>query len=209
MARPRRRLRIEHLVRDAVALGIGDRLLGGRKPQPHLLAHVAGRGPAHQRLDLARLLGLVVEHPFPGLGGARLHRRLRRLVDPCHHDRACLPFARCGLVGAAGFEPATFWSQTRRATRLRYAPGRRAGTRYTVRFWPASARRRPAGDPQAAPEPHVWTSWEMCGIMAGRLVARPGRSGTPSGRTSAAIRPLGPGPKRTSTNWPGRSSVMP
>jgi hypothetical protein len=26
------------------------------------------------------------------------------------------------LVGAAGFEPATFWSQTRRATRLRYAP---------------------------------------------------------------------------------------
>src|SRR5262249_51440332 len=27
-----------------------------------------------------------------------------------------------GLVGAAGFEPATFWSQTRRATRLRYAP---------------------------------------------------------------------------------------
>ena len=26
-----------------------------------------------------------------------------------------------------------------------------------------------------------------------------------SGRTSAAIKPLGPGPKRTSTNWPGRS----
>src|SRR5215813_5585241 len=30
----------------------------------------------------------------------------------------CLIF----LVGAAGFEPATFWSQTRRDTRLRYAP---------------------------------------------------------------------------------------
>src|SRR5437870_2057990 len=31
------------------------------------------------------------------------------------------------MVGAAGFEPATFWSQTRRATRLRYAPGCGAG----------------------------------------------------------------------------------
>ena len=28
------------------------------------------------------------------------------------------------LVGATGFEPATSWSQTRRATRLRYAPAR-------------------------------------------------------------------------------------
>ena len=26
------------------------------------------------------------------------------------------------MVGATGFEPATFWSQTRRATKLRYAP---------------------------------------------------------------------------------------
>src|SRR2546430_11105866 len=29
----------------------------------------------------------------------------------------------CGrMVGAVGFEPTTFWSQTRRATKLRYAP---------------------------------------------------------------------------------------
>src|SRR5580692_6551606 len=27
-------------------------------------------------------------------------------------------------IGATGFEPATFWSQTRRSTRLSYAPGR-------------------------------------------------------------------------------------
>ena len=33
------------------------------------------------------------------------------------------------LVGAAGFEPATFWSQTRRATRLRYAPTAMQGPR--------------------------------------------------------------------------------
>src|SRR6266545_3959932 len=57
------------------------------------------------------------------------------------------------MVGAAGFEPATFWSQTRRATRLRYAPPRRmslptnrsppcrgmrhGSLRYTLRFGPA------------------------------------------------------------------------
>src|SRR5262249_16742195 len=31
----------------------------------------------------------------------------------------------------------------------------------------------------------------------------------PSGAPSAALKPLGPGPKRTSTYWPGRSSVRP
>src|SRR3989442_314353 len=30
--------------------------------------------------------------------------------------------AREEMVGAVGFEPTTFWSQTRRATKLRYAP---------------------------------------------------------------------------------------
>src|SRR4051795_6350194 len=53
-------------------------------------------------------------------------------------------FQSCGVVGAAGFEPATFWSQTRRATRLRYAPqGRRP--RYTLRFCPASGEARRNG----------------------------------------------------------------
>ena len=31
-------------------------------------------------------------------------------------------FSNTFLVGAEGFEPPTFWSQTRRATKLRYAP---------------------------------------------------------------------------------------
>src|SRR5581483_9239572 len=35
------------------------------------------------------------------------------------------------MVGAAGFEPATFWSQTRRATRLRYAPSGDRALAYT------------------------------------------------------------------------------
>src|SRR5712691_4032899 len=45
----------------------------------------------------------------------------------------------CGMVGAAGFEPATFCSQSRRATRLRYAPAPPRGPpRYTLRVGPAS-----------------------------------------------------------------------
>src|SRR5262249_12719967 len=39
------------------------------------------------------------------------------------------------LVGAAGFEPATWSTQNSRATRLRYAP---SWPRYTLRFGPAS-----------------------------------------------------------------------
>ena len=48
--------------------------------------------------------------------------------------RAVVIIARPGLtfagqmVGAAGFEPATLWSQTRCATRLRYAPFRPTGS---------------------------------------------------------------------------------
>lgn len=31
----------------------------------------------------------------------------------------------CKKIGATGFEPATSWSQTKRSTKLSYAPGRR------------------------------------------------------------------------------------
>src|ERR1700722_11068854 len=134
----------EHLVGDAMALAIGDRFLGRIEAQPDLLGHIAGARPTHQRLDLARLLRLEVEHLVLGLGGARLHRGLRRLVDSCDHGSARLgcatarsdhcrhsllaePFARRTLpaevlVGAAGFEPATWSTQNSRATRLRYTP---------------------------------------------------------------------------------------
>ena len=50
-----------------------------------VLAHVAGRGPAHQRLDRPGLLGLVGELPFPGLRPARLHRVFGGLKDACGH----------------------------------------------------------------------------------------------------------------------------
>src|ERR1043165_8669341 len=50
--RPARdRLGFGDLIRDAVALAVGDRLLPRLEAQSHLLAHVARGGPAHQRLD--------------------------------------------------------------------------------------------------------------------------------------------------------------
>src|ERR1700730_18946427 len=69
----RRFLRFEHLVSDALALTIGDRLFLGLKAKRQLLLHVAGTGPAHQRLDETRLLRLIVELAILGLGLAGLH----------------------------------------------------------------------------------------------------------------------------------------
>ena len=84
--RPLRRiLGLDHLVGDALALAIGDRLFLAVEMQGQLLLHVARGGPAHQRLDGPRLLRLVVELPFPGLGPARLHRVLGGLENPCGH----------------------------------------------------------------------------------------------------------------------------
>ena len=51
---------LDHLVGDALALAIGDRLFLAVEVQRDLLLHVAGRGPAHQWLDRARLLGYEV-----------------------------------------------------------------------------------------------------------------------------------------------------
>src|SRR3954452_24361789 len=78
-------LRLDHLVGDALALAIGDGFLLAVEVQRDLLLHVAGRGPAHQRLDRARLLGLVVELPFLGLRPAGLHRVLGGLENACGH----------------------------------------------------------------------------------------------------------------------------
>src|SRR4051812_20428446 len=78
-------LRLDHLVGDALALAIGDGFLLAVEAQRDLLLHVAGRGPTHQRLDRARLLGLVVELPFLGLRPAGLHRVLGGLENACGH----------------------------------------------------------------------------------------------------------------------------
>src|SRR5271166_2632734 len=81
----RRRLGMGDLIGNAVALAVSDRLFGGIEGEPHLLAHVTRGGPAHERLDFARRLGLVVEHPFLCARIARLHRGPRGFVDACRH----------------------------------------------------------------------------------------------------------------------------
>src|SRR6266545_2819701 len=125
----RRRLRLYHLIGNAVAPAIGDRLLGAVEPQPHLLAHVARAGPAHQRLDLAGLLGLELKQPFLGLGGARLHRRSCGLVDAC--DRHAVP----GFGSDSG-QPSIKEAgrPTRRTATSREQPGTYAGGRRTYCF---------------------------------------------------------------------------
>src|SRR5882724_8460761 len=68
----RRLLRLNHLIGNALTLAIGHGVLLGVEAKGELLLHVAGRGPAHQGLDRPRLLGLIIELPFPGLGPPRL-----------------------------------------------------------------------------------------------------------------------------------------
>ena len=43
------------------------------------------------------------------------------------------------MVGAEGFEPSAFWSRTKRATRLRYAPKRKSP--YSIHFFDSSVNR--------------------------------------------------------------------
>src|SRR5437868_14927880 len=84
----RRRLRLDHLVGNALALAIGDRVFLGVEADGELLLHVARRGPADQRLDRARLLRLVVELPLLRLRLARLQRVLGWLEDARGHGRS-------------------------------------------------------------------------------------------------------------------------
>src|SRR5581483_5425224 len=82
---PRLRLCLENFVGQAVALAIGDRLFLGVETQAHLLTHVAGGSPAHQGLDLTRLVRLEIEHPVLRVGLAGLHGGFCRLVDARGH----------------------------------------------------------------------------------------------------------------------------
>src|SRR3979409_2161939 len=76
-----RLLRLDHLIGNALTLAIGYRLFLAVETKGDLLLHVAGRGPAHQRLDDARLLGFIVELPFLGDGGARLTTAFLRVRE--------------------------------------------------------------------------------------------------------------------------------
>src|ERR1700692_3158227 len=79
-------LRFNDLIGNALTLAIRHSVFLGVEAKGELLLHVARTGPAHQRLDRARLLGFIIELPFPGLGGPRLHRVFGGLKDACGHD---------------------------------------------------------------------------------------------------------------------------
>src|SRR6185437_2366825 len=89
--------RLKHLIGEAMALAIGDCLLLGVETQTELLTGVAGRGPAHQRLNRARLRQIEIERPGLGLGEARLHGGLGGLIYARGHD-ASLYGCRSGLA---------------------------------------------------------------------------------------------------------------
>src|SRR6266705_6342007 len=78
----------------------------------------------------------------------QIHLRLRFDVTGIDKADVITPKRkRRRMVGAAGFEPATWSTQNSRATRLRYAPPHesltRAGAvRYTLHLQPASSAQR-------------------------------------------------------------------
>src|SRR6266567_4306452 len=76
---------LDHLVRDALPFTIGNGLFLAVETQAELLFHVARGSPAHQGLDVARLLRFVIEPPFPGRCPARLHRVFGGLKNACDH----------------------------------------------------------------------------------------------------------------------------
>ena len=71
--------------------GVGDRLFLAREAQAELALGVGRGGPAHERLDPSRRIGLELKRPAPGAGVAGLHGRLGRAEDTDLHDVLALP----------------------------------------------------------------------------------------------------------------------
>src|SRR5262245_18288680 len=70
---------------DALARGVGDRLLLRLEAHANLRARVVGARPAHQRLEAARPVALELEHPFARRRASLLPRAACRLEDTgCH-----------------------------------------------------------------------------------------------------------------------------
>src|SRR6478752_5566033 len=87
-------VRFEQLVGNIVRLGIGDRLLRRVEFQRELLAHVAGRGPAHQGIDGAGTFRLIVQQPLLGAGLARLHGILGWSVNARTHVKPLILYQK-------------------------------------------------------------------------------------------------------------------
>jgi hypothetical protein len=83
------------------------------------------------------------QQPFLGQCGPTVSRSLAWIPVPPLSQPKISHKPLFLLVGAAGFEPATFCSQSRRATKLRYAPpeviaGNNRPAWYTLQSSPAS-----------------------------------------------------------------------
>lgn len=83
-------LRIAHGEGEAVAGRVGDGVFLGLEIKADLRLHVGRGSPAHQRVDGARRLRLVLQAPASGLGLSGLHGRFRRSEDARHHDASIL-----------------------------------------------------------------------------------------------------------------------
>ena len=95
-------VRLDQLVRDALALGIGHRLFLALELELDLAAHVGGGSPAHERIRLAGHFRGEFQHPVLHLAAAGLHGIACRTIDFRKH--ASLPFnparhVRCEQAG--------------------------------------------------------------------------------------------------------------
>jgi hypothetical protein len=113
--------------RDGLFLGIEGYL--------YFLLHVGRAGPAHERFDRSRLFGLVVEHPFLGLGLAGLHGRAGRLVNAGGH-RQSIPKRRQNSPTAKTFNSPRL--SIRRSEAKAHGRGSRIGTCVKVTEIPQS-----------------------------------------------------------------------
>jgi hypothetical protein len=80
------RVRLEDAERNSILLRVVDRLLLGFEKKAHLRKHVIGAGPAHERIDLPRRGGLVLQHPFFRFCPPGLHGGFRWFINACKHD---------------------------------------------------------------------------------------------------------------------------
>ena len=143
----RRLLRLGDLISDAVALAISDGLLEIVEAQPHLL-HACRPSWSSPSAARSRAAARARNRaPIPWSWRCRTASRSSpacRCV-PSWSRRLC-SLSKCrGMVGAAGFEPATWSTQNSRATRLRYAPALPRGaldTRFGFgqQAWPGPSR---------------------------------------------------------------------
>ena len=113
--------------------------LNGFGRAPKLVAVLVGDDPAsntYVNMKEGACHSLGIETEIKRLSKDTSTAELIQIIIDLNHDEkvdgillqhpVLYPAELLALVGAAGFEPATTWSQTRCATRLRYAPKKKS-----------------------------------------------------------------------------------